>query len=250
MRSKNGSQKGSGEVGNQVAGDTQWSPDLLKTHVYDRMLLDLILGELAPGVRLDEQDLVRRYDAGLAGVRDALGRLALEGLVIRRARSGTTVAPLDLIEARQAFEARGLIEPYCAVLAAQNAGKEDIAAMRAAFVDAESAVARRDTRALIVMDQRFHAAVARATRNATLARIVIPLQHKAARFWVFSMAGDEGAKQMVDIDQHIALIGHIERHNGEAARAAMLDLLGLPSEEVSRAVSAAPATTAATNMPH
>ncbi len=65
--------------------------------------------------------------------------------------------------------------------------------MRQAFVGAEGAVARRDLRALMVMDQRFHAAIARASRNATLARIVIPLQHKAARFWVFSMAGDEDA---------------------------------------------------------
>jgi len=249
MKPAAGSHKAAQQTGQDVAADTEWSPELLKTRVYDRMLLDLILGVLAPGARLDEQELVHRYDAGLAGVRDALGRLALEGLVVRRARSGTTVAPLDLIEARQAFEARGLIEPHCAVLAAQNAGPEDIAAMRGAFVGAKAAVARRDTRALVVMDQRFHAAIARATRNATLARIVIPLQHKAARFWVFSMAGDEGAKQLVDIDEHIALIDHIERHDGEAARAAMLGLLGLPSEEVARAVSSAPSTTALTAMP-
>ena len=89
------------------AGFSEWSPDLRKTRVYEQILLDIILGELAPGARLDEGDLTRRYDAGLAGVRDALGRLALEGLVVRKARSGTTVAPLDLIEARQAFEARG-----------------------------------------------------------------------------------------------------------------------------------------------
>ncbi len=231
-------------------GFSEWSPDLRKTRVYEQILLDIILGELAPGARLDEGDLTRRYDAGLAGVRDALGRLALEGLVVRKARSGTTVAPLDLIEARQAFEARGLIEPHIASLAAQNAAPSDIWAMRQAFVGAEDAVARRDLRALIVMDQRFHAAIARASRNATLARIVIPLQHKAARFWLFSMAGDEDAKQLVDIDRHVALIDLIERHDPEAARAAMLGLLGLPSEEVARAVSAAPATSAVTAMPH
>ena len=70
-----------------------WSPELQKARVYEQILLDIILGELPPGGRLDEQALVRRYDAGLAGVRDALGRLALEGLVIRRARAGTNVAP-------------------------------------------------------------------------------------------------------------------------------------------------------------
>ena len=35
------------------------------------ILLDVIVGDLLPGGRLDEQDLARRYGAGLAGVRDA-----------------------------------------------------------------------------------------------------------------------------------------------------------------------------------
>ena len=65
------------------SGLEDWSPDLQKTKVYERILLDLILGELSAGARLDEQSLAARYDTGLAGVRDALGRLALEGLVVR-----------------------------------------------------------------------------------------------------------------------------------------------------------------------
>src|SRR5437899_1682348 len=78
-------------------GIVGWAPELQKARVYEQILLDVILGELPPGGRLDEQELVRRYGAGLAGVRDALGRLALEGLVVRRPRAGTTVAPLDLV---------------------------------------------------------------------------------------------------------------------------------------------------------
>src|SRR5271170_4789638 len=109
----------------QWAAFPEWSPDLLKARVYERILLDVILCALPPGSRLDEQDLARRYDAGLAGVREALGRLALEGLVVRRARAGTTVAPLDLLEVRQAVDARRLIEPHCAALAATHAGTED-----------------------------------------------------------------------------------------------------------------------------
>ncbi|MES2035202.1 MAG: GntR family transcriptional regulator, partial [Pseudomonadota bacterium] len=75
-----------------------WSPELRKAQVYEQILLDIILGRLAPGARLDEQALARQYGAGLAGVRDALGRLSLEGLVVRRARSGTTVTQLDLVD--------------------------------------------------------------------------------------------------------------------------------------------------------
>jgi DNA-binding GntR family transcriptional regulator len=215
----------------------QWSPDLLKARVYERILLDIILGELQPGGRLDEQDLTRRYEAGLAGVREALGRLALEGLVVRRARAGTTVAPLDLLEVRQAVEARRLIEPHCAALAALNATSEDIARLRGAFDGAESAIKARDAAALVGMDQRFHEAIARASRNVTLARILIPLQHKAARFWVYSMGVDTEARLLAEIAEHLEVVDCIALRDPERARAAVLRTLGEYSEDVKRAVN-------------
>jgi DNA-binding GntR family transcriptional regulator len=203
-----------------------WAPELQKAKVYDQILLDVILGELAPGGRLDERELVERYGAGLAGVRDALGRLALEGLVVRRPRAGTTVAPLDLVDVRQAFGALRLIEPHCAALAAQNAAPADIEPLRRAFENAEAAAHAGDRRALIGMDQQFHAALAQATRNLTLAKIVIPLQHKASRFWAYSMAEETPEESLAEVQRHRALAECVARKDAEAAHEAMLDVLG------------------------
>jgi DNA-binding GntR family transcriptional regulator len=219
-----------------------WAPELQKAKVYEQILLDVILGELPPGGRLDEQELVRRYGAGLAGVRDALGRLALEGLVVRRPRAGTTVAPLDLVDVRQAFEARRLIEPHCAALAATHATAADITALKGAFKGGAEAARTRDSRALIGMDQQFHAAIARATRNMTLAKIVIPLQHKAARFWVYSMVEDTEEERLAEISRHLVVIDCIARRDPDAAHAAMLNILGVFSENVKRAVANGTAT--------
>jgi DNA-binding GntR family transcriptional regulator len=212
-----------------------WSPELQKARVYEQILLDIILGELPPGGRLDEQALTRRYDAGLAGVRDALGRLALEGLVIRKARAGTTVAPLDIIELRQAFEARTLIEPHCAALAARHASSEDLADLAHAFDGAADAIRRRDCRALVAMDQRFHAAIARASRNATLARIIIPLQHKAARFWIYSMGDDTEEEKIEEIGRHVAVAECIAQGDAERAQSMMREVLGTFSDNMRRA---------------
>lgn len=215
-------------VVHSVAANWGWAPDLNKAQAYEQILLGIILGDLAPGERLDEKALVARYDVGLAGVRDALGRLALESLVVRRPRSGTTVAPLDLLEVDQAFEARRLIEPHCAALAAVNATAEDVAAIRGAFAQAETAIRANDARALVAMDQRFHAAIARASRNATLTRIAIPLQHKATRFWVYSMGNDTTEARLAEIAAHRAVADCIARHDAEGAQAAMLITLGGP----------------------
>jgi len=215
-----------------------WSPKLLKAKVYEQILLDIILGDLPPGGRLDEAALVKRYGAGLAGVRDALARLALEGLVVRRARAGTTVAPIDLVDVRQAIDARRLIEPHCAALAAAHASSEDIAALRAAFDDADRAIKARDIRAIVDMDQRFHVAMARACRNATLARILIPLQHKATRFWVYSMKEDTPDEQWEEVRRHLRIVDLIAAHDADGARAAVVAILSEFTQTAKRAANA------------
>src|SRR6202012_4090886 len=116
----------------------EWSPRLIKSRLYNRILADIIIGVYAPGEQLDENVLAGRYGGGLAGIREALARLSLEGLVVRKARVGTSVAPLDLTGAREAFEARCLVEVHCAGLAAQRATSEEIAAIRATLDDGET----------------------------------------------------------------------------------------------------------------
>jgi DNA-binding GntR family transcriptional regulator len=217
-----------------VSGD--WSPDLQKARVYEQILLDIIHAELAPNERLDEQALVRRYNAGLAGVRDALGRLALEGLVVRRARSGTTVSALDLVELNQALEIRQLLEPQCASLAALHADRADKDRIMHAFDGAESAVRARDCRVLVAMDQQFHSAIARASRNALLAKMLIPLQHKAARYWVYTMGADTEADRLEEIEWHRTLAGRIAEGDEKGARVASMRILKMLPETARRAI--------------
>lgn len=217
-----------------LALSQDWSPDLQKTRAYEQILLDIILGELPPNARLEEQVLVRRYGVGLAGVRDALGRLALEGLVIRRARSGTTVSALDLVELGNALEVRGLLEPHCAAQAAANGTEDDIAQIVHAFDGGDAAVRARDSRGLVAMDQRFHASMARASRNPTLARILVPLQHKAARHWVYTMGADTEEERFAEVERHRVLAARIAERDGEGARLAAMRILKIFPETARR----------------
>jgi DNA-binding GntR family transcriptional regulator len=213
----------------------EWSPRLLKSRLYQRLLVDIIIGTLAPGEQLDENALARRYGGGLAGIREALARLALEGLVVRRARVGTSVAPLDLVGAREAFEARRLIEVHCAGLAAQHATDAEIAAIRATLDDGEAAVSDNDSAALASMDEAFHVAVAAASGNRTLAKMVVTLHHQTARYWLYAMratpmsaGADDG---LAALNEHRTLAEAIGRHDVAAARAEMLTVLGdFPAE--------------------
>jgi DNA-binding GntR family transcriptional regulator len=212
----------------------EWSPRLLKSRLYQRILVDIIIGSLAPNEQLDESGLARRYGGGLAGIREALTRLALEGLVVRRARVGTSVAPLDLIGAREAFEARCLVEVHCAGLAARNASDEEIAGIRATLDNGEEAVQANDQAALAAMDEAFHVAVAAASHNRTLAKMVVTLHHQTARYWLYVMRGPTADDGIAALNEHRALADAIASRDVEKARAEMLKVLGDFPAEVKR----------------
>jgi DNA-binding GntR family transcriptional regulator len=216
----------------------EWSPTLLKSRLYGLLLVDIIIGRLAPSERLDEQALVRRYGGGLAGIREALARLALEGLVQRRARVGTIVAPLDLMDARDAFEARALIEVECARLAALKAGAPEIAAIRATLENGEDAVRRNDARALAAMDEAFHVAVATASGNRTLAKMVTLLHHQTARFWLYAMRAPQPEESLKALREHLSLADAIAAHDAARAQRLMRDVLGTFPDDVKRSLEA------------
>ena len=209
----------------------EWSPRLLKSRLYQRLLVDIIIGALAPGEQLDENILARRYGGGLAGIREALARLALEGLVVRRARVGTSVAPLDLMGAREAFEARRLVEVHCAGLAATHASDAEITAIRATLDDGEAAVEDNDQAALAAMDEAFHVAVAAASGNRALAKMVVTLHHQTARYWLYAMRGPSADDGIAALNEHRDLAEAIASRNVERAQAEMLKVLGdFPAE--------------------
>lgn len=203
-----------------------WAPDLQKSKAYEQILLDIILGILPPSARLDELGLAKQYNLGVAGVRDALARLSLEGMVLRRPRSGTIVASIDVQEVQQAYEVRCLLEPQAAFLAAQHATRAEIDEIMAAFDGAETAAKRRDFRSIIAMDQKFHRAVAIASHNLSLARIVINLHNKAARYWYYSMTTRPDEDRLEDIANHRIAAKAIAKGDGPAAMKAMLVVMG------------------------
>lgn len=84
--------------------------------VLGRLRQDILKGSLKPGARLAMADLRSRYAIGLSPLREALSRLAGEGLVVAEGQRGFRVAPFspadldDLTFVRQTIEAAALSE--------------------------------------------------------------------------------------------------------------------------------------------
>ena len=115
------------------------------------------------------------------------------------------------MEAREAFAARALVEVECAGLAARFASEEEIAGIRATLDEGEAAIARNDVRALAMMDEAFHVAVASASHNRVLAKMVMTLHHQTARFWLVTMREPSIEESRAALAQHR---GAGRRHRG------------------------------------
>ena len=89
--------------------------------VYDALKSRIIATELTPGQRLALDDLERRMGLSRTPIKEALSRLAGDGLIQIRPRRGTYVSEISERLAKEAFDVRRILETYGAELAAAHA---------------------------------------------------------------------------------------------------------------------------------
>ncbi len=82
------------------------APKTLADEAYQRIHDDIIRGDFAPNEKLQPDALRERYDIGLSPVREALSRVALEGLAVAEGQRGFFVAPATREELRDIADLR------------------------------------------------------------------------------------------------------------------------------------------------
>jgi DNA-binding GntR family transcriptional regulator len=136
---------------------------------YDAIRELIVSGTLAPGARVGQAELAEQLGISRGSVREALRRLAGDGLVAFEVNRGFFVADFGLDVVLERLEARSLLEPQIARLAAARRRDEDLAALRAA-IDAERAAST--SAAAHDASRAFHLALAAATQNEQLWRLI------------------------------------------------------------------------------
>lgn len=133
--------------------------------VYDRLREEILDLTLAPGTPIDEITLAERLSMSRTPVREALARLAGEGLVTALTNRSTVVAPIDFANLNAFFDALTLMYRATTRLAAEYRGEGDLTAIRAAQERYAIAVDAGDEALMIARNRDFHMAIAAAGRN-------------------------------------------------------------------------------------
>jgi DNA-binding GntR family transcriptional regulator len=125
-------------------------------------ILDLVL---APGTPIDEVQLAERLAMSRTPIREALVRLAGDGLVTLLPNRSTVVSQIDFPNLHHFFDALTLMYRATTRLAAQFHDTADLAEIRARQSVFAKAVLAGDTAGMIQLNRDFHVAIAEAGRN-------------------------------------------------------------------------------------
>lgn len=191
--------------------------------VYDSVREAILRLELAPGTDLDEAGLEREYGVSRTPVREALIRLASDGLITLLANRGARVAALDVSDLPQMFEALELTQRATLRWAARRRSTSDLAQMRRladAFADAAKA---KNIDRMTEANKDFHVAIAGACGNRYVGRLYesqLAISLRLARV-VFGEAPLTGKSYRGYYDevvaQHHAMVAAVDKGDVRAA---------------------------------
>lgn len=197
--------------------------DSIADQTYQRIRSLVVGGELAPGARLGQGELADMLGVSRTPVREALRRLAGEGLVHFYANRGFYAADAGLEGVVRRLEVRAVLEPGAARLAASRRTEEDLQALANAVAReraARSATAAHDA------SRDFHMAVVGAVGNEEFTRIFDSLWIVEVGRRLLARRRSAPTWQRQDCDEHEAILAAIEAGDGDAAERLMRSHLG------------------------
>lgn len=185
--------------------------------VHRRLRHGLLVGTWRPGERLTEAELTARFGVSRTPVREAIRRLAQEGLLEMRPGLGVRVRRLGPGAALDAYDVREQLEGMAARLAATRAGASAADELDAllARVDASAAA---DEAEQVEADLAFHRRIAELSGNEPLLLALETLAGHVTPLKVLTRDRNSAAQTR---RQHRAIADAIARGDGDAAEARM-----------------------------
>ncbi|MHB1207476.1 MAG: GntR family transcriptional regulator [Rhodospirillaceae bacterium] len=168
---------------------------------------EIVEGRLAPGDKLDEQEICRRFGVSRTPMREALLQLASIGLVVFRRRQGTIVTRMSMKQIVSMWEVLTCLEGLCAALAARRMTLPERAELRSVCEESEPLVVAGNVPAYDEANTVFHSLIYAGCRNEYLATEVKEIRsrtrvyrrssfHRSGRL-TNSFAGHQGIMEAI-----------------------------------------------------
>ncbi|MEM7750950.1 MAG: GntR family transcriptional regulator [Pseudomonadota bacterium] len=204
---------------------------------YEELEERIVTLQLRPGETLSEGQLVEALSIGRTPVREALQRLAREGLIVVMPRRGIAVSEIDIKKQLELLKVRRELERLMVRLAAERSSDEECQQFNDLAKDMRTAAKQKDDVAFMRLDRELNLLVSQSCRNEYAQRAMALTHGLSRRFWYVHY------KQVLDLPRCAKLHADLADAIGagrrrEAARASdhLIDYI----EEFTRASLEAP----------
>lgn len=205
--------------------------------VADQIRREIVAGRLVAGTRLLEADLALQMGTSRAPVRQALQRLAVEGLLESRQRRGYVVRAFSLQAIEELCDLRLLLEPVLFEAAAERVDDEGVALLEETVARMRAAVIRGDWSDVVAADRNFHSLVAQLSGRTYTAQAYEILAEPVTVFMEVMRQQHTNIQNW--IDDHEALLEVLRAGDGTSAASLIRKHLERDREEIHHALGSA-----------
>jgi DNA-binding GntR family transcriptional regulator len=150
--------------------------------VMARLRTMLITGALAPGSRIDQAELVRRFDVSIVPIREALARMASAGLVEIVPHRGVFVVNVSADELVDLYAVREILEEQAAMIAVDRMTDADIEALEQVAAAMSRAARKGELELFLKKNREFHFTVYRASKRRHMLQVIEQMWDLSARY--------------------------------------------------------------------
>lgn len=192
--------------------------------VYRRLKEDILHLVLHPGQALSEPELALRSGTSRTPVREALIRLADEGLVEVAPKSGTRVSRIPMAALPEAILVRKALEETTSRLAAEKATRSGLMRLEACILRQEERAEMADFEAFHAADEEFHAAIADIAGFPGIWSLVERAKMHVDRYRRLTLP--EAGRMARVVAEHRRVLEALRRQDSQGAAAAMAAHIG------------------------
>ncbi len=184
---------------------------------YRELRTRILDNRLRSGEQFTEEELAAELKMSRTPTREAMLRLAGEGLVEVRPRHGMRIKSVSGDDMREIYEVLTALESTAAALAAVRTDQGvSITRLRAAIRDMDAALERDDLDAWAEADERFHTLLVAAAGNARLTELVQTFVGQSQRVRMLTLR--LRPKPTMSNRDHEAVVDAVEAHDAARAR--------------------------------
>ena len=192
------------------------APNLVE-QVRDAILGEVASGQLAPGVRIIQEQIAKTLGVSRQPVQQALALLRNQGVLRDAAGRGLEVAPLEPDQVKHMYDMRAVIEGLACRLAAEH-NAERAAKLGPALIDAgRKAVASGSVARMVAADLKFHEFIYGLSGNPLVAPAMQTHWTHTQRVMGEVLIKDETPRDIWN--QHAAILDAVARGNSAKAEA-------------------------------